>query len=83
MRTIKVSFDALSWTAFCRATDPAKADAALGYLAGWNTTLRHVHIYTRTDELVAIYRADPADQKAAYVLAAIWHPDTEHFSFHS
>ena len=83
MRTIKVSFDALSWTAFCQATDPAKADAALGYLAGWNQTYRHVHIYTRPDELVAVYRVDPSDERAAFVIGAIWHPDTEHFSLHS
>lgn len=83
MRTIKISFDAMDWTSFGRATDPVKAEAALGYLAGWNTTLRHVHIYTRQDELVAVYRADPTDHKASFVLAAVWHHDTEHFSFHS
>ena len=63
MRTIKVSFDALSWT--------------------YNPIYHHVHIYTRPDELVAIYRVDPTDKKASYVIGAIWHPDTETFSFHS
>lgn len=83
MRTIKVSFDAMSWTAFCQDTDPAKADAALGYLSAWNQTFDHVRIWLRTDEMVAVYRMDPADPNPGYVIGAIWHPDTATFSFHS
>jgi hypothetical protein len=83
MRTIKVSFDACDWWTFCKATDRTKADQALGYLAAWNQTFNHVHIYTRKDELVAVYRADPRDERASFVIGAIWHPDTETFSFHS
>ena len=83
MRTIKVSFDAMSWTAFCRATDPAKADAALGYLAAYNPIYHHVHISHGRTCMTAFYRVDPSDAKAGFVIGAIWHPDTETFSFHS
>ena len=83
MRTIKVEFDAMGWHLFTKATNPEKAHAALGYLGAWNQTFGHVQIFTRGQEMTALYRVDPSDLKAGFVIGAIWHPDTETFSFHS
>jgi hypothetical protein len=83
MRTIKVEFDAMDWHLFTKATNPQKAHAALGYLGAWNQTFNHVQIFTRHQEMTAVYRMDPADPQPGYVIGAVWHTDTETFSFHS
>ena len=57
-----------------------KLQAAIGYLATWNTNYPKVTIYRdgKTD-LVALYYNEQGER--AYVIGAVWHET--HYGFHS
>ena len=66
-----------------------KLQAAVGYLSMWGLGYPRVRIVfvAKQDELIASYWAEhPVPGKGTrpdYVIGAIWHEDTQHFSFHS
>jgi hypothetical protein len=86
MRNIELLFDAVDY-ATCEIPQ-IKLDAAVGYLSTWSIDgypFVRIMLDARNREFIATYwSAQPQEGKRPdYVIGAIWHDDTEHFSFHS
>ena len=86
MRTVELmGFDADTDTSI----SADKLQSAVGYLSMWNMNYPHVRIVfdVKHKELIASYWATVPESvpgtRPGYVIGAIWHEDTQHFSFHS
>lgn len=85
-RNIELLFDDVDYATCGIPQD--KLDAAVGYLSTWNVTgypFVRILLDVRHREFIATYWAEQPQEgkRPGYVIGAIWHDGTEHFSFHS
>ena len=84
-RTVTHYIDADTYQTIVELVGYKPYQQAVGYLSSWSHgsgNYPEVAIYGCGDSELYAHYIKP-DKTVGYVLGAVWHPDTQHYSFHS